>query len=111
MTDADFEKNLELVKRHQEDNTKKVVELLATDTDLRHLDKVLDKETADIYRRVLPRHAELCELDQRRGLNKIEKAELAVTYGSLYPTFGDSGVVEVAAAWLATRPQRQARGS
>lgn len=48
---------------------------------------------------------------QRRGLNAAERAELAVGYTSLYTTFGDEGIVKVAASWLATREERQARGS
>ena len=71
----------------------------------------MDPETAEIYRLVLPRHAELVELDQARGLNPAEQAELAVGYASLYPTFGDEGIVQVAAAWIATRQARQARGN
>ena len=95
---------------HQQ-NTQRVVELVNKDKDLRNLDKVLDPQTAEIYRRVLPRHVELAELDQSRGLNSNEKAELAVGYASLYPTFGDEGIVQVAAAWIATRQARQARGN
>lgn len=92
-------------------NTNKVVELILRDGDLTRLDTVLDPEVAEVYRRILPRHAELCELDQERGLNETERAELAVGYASLYPTFGHEGVVKVAASWLATRPVRQARTS
>lgn len=92
-------------------NTQKVVELVNKDKDLRNLHQVLDPQTAEIYRRVLPRHAELAELDQSRGLNPAEQAELAVGYASLYPTFGDEGIMQVAAAWISTRPDRQARGN
>lgn len=92
-------------------NTEKVVKLIMRDAHLTHLNTVLDPETAKVYRRVLPRHAELCELDQHRELNEAERAELAVGYASLYATFGDDGIVKVAASWLAMRPQRQARGS
>ena len=60
---------------------------------------------------VLPRHVELVELDQLRGLSPTERAELAVGYASLYPTYGDEGVVQVAAVWILTKPTRQARGS
>ena len=92
-------------------NTKRVVELINQDGDLRNLDRILDPQTAEVYRRVLPRHVELVELDQLRGLSPTERAELAVGYASLYPTYGDEGVVQVAAVWILTKPTRQARGS
>lgn len=92
-------------------NTDKVVGLIMREADLTRLDTVLDPQTAEVYRSVLPRHARLCELDQSRGLNEAERAELAVSYASLYPTFGDEGIVQVAAAWLATKPTRQARST
>jgi hypothetical protein len=93
---------------HKE-NTRKVAELLQKDYDLHNLHTVLDAETADVYRTVLPRYAELCALDQQRGLTDVERAELAVKYASLYPAFGDEGTVFLAATWLATKPVRQAR--
>lgn len=92
-------------------STKTVVELMRRDCDLHNLYTVLDPEIAEVYRRILPRHAQLCELDQLRGFNAEEKAELAVSYASLYPTFGDEGIVQVTAMWLATRPIRQARNN
>lgn len=91
--------------------TQKAVDLILKDGDLTRLNSILDPTTAEVYRRALPKHAELCKLDQTRGLNDTERADLAVTYASLYPTFGDEGIVKVAAAWLATKPIRQARGN
>jgi hypothetical protein len=92
-------------------NTENVLKLLRDEFDLTKLDKILDPGTAEIYKRLIPRHAELAELDQKRGLNDVERAELAVSYASLYPTFGDEGIIQIAALWIGTRPKRQARGS
>lgn len=90
-------------------NTQKVLELLNQDSDLSRLDTILDPEVAEIYQRLIPRHAELCEINQTRPLTEAERCDLAVSYGSLYPTFGHEGIVIVAAHWLANRPNRQSR--
>lgn len=100
-----------IVHEYHQHNTQQVVNLLLADFDLRNLASVLDAETAKIYQRIIPRHAELCRIDQERGLIDKERCELAVGYAALYPTFGDDGIVRVAATWLATKPYRQARGS
>ena len=98
----------ELADRRQE-NTQKVTELLHRDFDLSHLGTVLDPEVAGIYQRIIPRHAQLCELNQTRKLSELERCDLAVSYASLYPTFGHEGIVIVAAHWLANRPNHQSR--
>jgi hypothetical protein len=90
-------------------NTKQVSALITRDFDLSHLNTILDPEVAEIYRRLIPRHAELCELNQTRKLTELERCDLAVSYASLYPTFGHEGIVVVAAHYLASRPNRQAR--
>jgi hypothetical protein len=95
---------------HQE-NTRKVLALLESDSDLRHLDNVFVTDLDDIYRKVLPRYANLCEIMGSRPLTKEEHAELAIQYESLCTTFGDEGTVHLAIMWLITKPQRQARGN
>lgn len=97
-------------ERHQK-NTLAALQLLQEDADLSRLHMIIDPSVAEIYRRILPRHAELCEIRQRRKLTEIERCQLAIGYGSLYPTFGDEGIVALAATWLATKPTRQARFS
>ena len=96
---------------YHQDNTKKVLELLERDFDLHNLDSVFYTDLAEIYRKVLPRYAKLCEINGSRPLDDTERAELAVHYASLYATFGDDGTTTLAAMWLATKPYRQARGS
>jgi hypothetical protein len=103
--DAIHEKAGEIHKK----NTAKVLELLEKDYDLYNLHTVLDSETAEIYQRVLPRYAQLCEINHQRPLTDVERGELAVGYASLYATFGDEGTLLIAATWLATKPIRQAR--
>lgn len=90
-------------------NTQKVSQLLDRDFDLSHLDTIIDPEVAEIYQRLIPRHAQLCEINQTRPLTEIERCDLAVSYGSLYPTFGHEGIVVIAARWIASRPNRQSR--
>ena len=92
-------------------NTQRVSDLLNRDLDLNNLSTVLDPDVAAIYQRLIPRHANLCEINQKRKLEDSERAELAVCYASLYPTFGDEGIILLAATWIATRPNRQARYS
>jgi hypothetical protein len=92
-------------------NTKRVLELLERDLDLRNLESVFYTDLAEIYRNVLPRYATLCETNGFRPLNDAERAELAVHYASLYASFGDEGTVTLAAMWLATKPYRQAQGN
>jgi hypothetical protein len=60
---------------------------------------------------VIPKYAGLVEVSQTRKLNDLERGELAVCYVSLCPTFGDQGTMLVGAMWIATKPERQARGS
>lgn len=90
-------------------NTQKVSELLSRDFDLSHLETILDPVVTEIYQRLIPRHAQLCEINQTRPLTEIERCDLAVSYGSLYPTFGHEGIIIVAAHYLANRPNRQSR--
>jgi|GEM_PF-4181375 len=97
-------------ERHRE-NTLAALRLLQEDADLSRLHTVIEPTVAEIYRRVLPRHAELCEIRERRKLTDLERCQPAIGYGSLYPTFGDEGIVALAATWLATKPIRQARYS
>ncbi len=98
-------------ERHRK-NTLAALQLLEEDADLSRLHTVIDHPTVvEIYRRILPRHAELCEIRERRKLTDTERGQLAIGYGSLYPTFGDEGIVALAATWLATKPIRQARYS
>ncbi|MCX6793581.1 MAG: hypothetical protein NTY06_00565 [Candidatus Gottesmanbacteria bacterium] len=92
-------------------NTKRVLELLQRDFDLRDLESVFNPVVAGVYRTVLPRYATLCETNQSRSLDDAERALFAVSYASLHASFGDEGTVFLAAAWLATKPYRQARGS
>jgi hypothetical protein len=96
---------------YHQGNTKRVLELLQRDFDLRDLESVFNPEVAGVYRTVLPRYATLCETNQSRPLNDGERGLLAVSYASLYASFGDEGTVVLAATWLATKPYRQARGS
>lgn len=98
----------QVVEVHQH-NTQKVVELLRHDFDLSRLGTILDPEVTEIYQRLIPRHAQLCEINQKRRLTETERCDLAVSYASLYPTFGHKGIVIVAAHWLANRPNRQSR--
>lgn len=92
-------------------NTQKVLELLNKDFDLSHLNTIIDPVTAEIYQRLIPQHAQLCEANQNRPLTEIERCDLAVSYGSLYPTFGHEGIITITAHYLATRPDRQAKNS
>lgn len=92
-------------------NTRAALKLLEKDADLSRLHTIIDPSVAEIYQRILPRHAELCEINKRRKLTEIERCQLAIGYGSLYPTFGDEGIVILAATWLATKHIRQARYS
>jgi len=92
-------------------NTKKVVNLINRDFYLSNLDTIFDQQIAEIYRKVIPRHSELCELDQSRGLTDVERCELAVGYASMYPTFGHEGIIVVSATYLANRSNRQAKSS
>lgn len=94
-----------------EANTARVEAMLQEDGDLRRLHTVIDAGTAELYKRLLPRYAELCDIGSRRRLSPRERAEMAITYGSLYYNFGDDGTVRLGAMWLATKPIRQARGS
>lgn len=98
----------QVVEVHQH-NTQKVVELLRHDFDLSRLGTILDPEVTEIYQRLIPRHAQLCEINRKRPLTEIECCDLAVSYASLYPTFGHEGIVLVANQWLANRPNRQSR--
>lgn len=100
-----------MANMHHRKNTFAALKLLEEDADLRRLHSVIDPSTAELYRRILPRHAELCEISERRKLSDIERCDLAIGYASLYPTFGDEGIVALAATWLATKPIRQARYS
>ncbi|MFH0749477.1 MAG: hypothetical protein V1917_01005 [Candidatus Gottesmanbacteria bacterium] len=106
---AEYDKRA--VDRIHKTNTQRVSYLLNRDLDLNNLSTVLDSDVAAIYQRLIPRHAELCEINQERKLDDSERAELAVSYASLYPTFGDEGIILLAATWIATRPNRQARYS
>lgn len=98
----------QVVEVHQH-NTQKVVELLRRDFDLSRLGTILDPEVTEIYQRLIPRHAQLCEINQTRPLTEIERCDLAVSYASLYPTFGHKGIALVANQWLANHPLRQSR--
>ena len=95
---------------YHQSNTQKVMDLLKHDYDLRNLDTVFDQQLSDVYRTVLPRYARLCEMNQTRALDEAERGLLAVSYASLYASFGDEGTVLLGAAWLATKPYRMARG-
>lgn len=97
------------VAENHQSNTQRVVALLQHDFDLSHLETILDSRVAEIYQRLIPRHAQLCEINQARPLTEIERCDLAVSYASLYPTFGHEGIVVIAARWIATRPNRQSR--
>lgn len=105
--------NYEVLRKYDTEihqaNTQKVVELLLRDFDLSHLGTIFDPEVTEIYQRQIPRHAQLCEINQKRRLTETERCDLAVSYASLYPTFGHKGIVIVAAHWLANRPNRQSR--
>ena len=92
-------------------NTQRVLGLLHRDFDLRNLESVFGKDAAKVYRTVLPRYANLCEINQSRPLDDGERGLLAVSYASLCASFGDEGTVALGAAWLATKPYRQAQGS
>lgn len=98
----------ELTDRRRE-NTQMVVELLRRDFDLSQLETIFSPTIAEIYQRQIPRYAQLCEIDQTRSLTEIERCDLAVSYASLYYTFGHEGIVIVSAHYLATRPHRQSR--
>lgn len=86
------------VTEYHQSNTRKVTEMLLRDYDLRNLETVFNPEVAEVYRRVLPRYASLCETNQSRALDEGERALLAVSYASLYVSFGDDGTVAVGAA-------------
>ena len=102
----------EIATKIHQDNASKVVKLIQEGSDLHDLDTVLhDPVTSEVYLKVLPRYAELCDLNQKRRLATDEHGELVVDYASLFAQFGDKGTVRVAAAWLAAGPLRQARGS
>lgn len=105
----EWEEIREVADKVHRENTEKVFELIIKEAHLTNLDKILDPDLAKLYQRILPRYAKLCKLDQQRGLDDTERAELAVNYASLYPTFGDDGIVKIAAAWLVTQSIRQAR--
>lgn len=112
MVDTHYEKGFEEVNRIHAENARRVVESILKNADLSGLEKILkDKNLAKLYKENIPRYAELCDLDQKRGLTPSEKAELAVKFGSLYPTFGTEGSAKIAGAWQASKPKRQAKGS
>lgn len=54
------EQDRKKIERLHWQNTEKVVDLLQREYDLTNLHTVLNQQTADIYRIVIPRYTELC---------------------------------------------------
>ncbi|MBU1327518.1 hypothetical protein KKB64_02810 [Patescibacteria group bacterium] len=66
------EYNKELVARIHRENAQKAVELLHRDLDSRNLGTIIDPTVAATYQRLIPRHAQLCETDQEKGLDSTQ---------------------------------------
>ncbi len=88
---------------HQQ-NTLKVLDMLTRDLNLNHLDKVVDPGTAEIYKRLIPRYAELMQIEGRRPLNEEESGELFFVRGSLFHNFGREGAQKLARTWGLLHP-------
>lgn len=99
-TERILAENLVKLRAQQAENTEKALEQLGTSGDL----------TGDLnrYRNLVRGHARVCAINPQ-DLSDVDRCEMAVTYAALYPTFGDEGIVKVAAAWIAAEPLRQAR--